>query len=150
MKNFIRIFAVVVLIIATCLLLKFLSTVFDDTWNHSWFQPTLITLLFAFYGFLYKNKDKKIYYTDDEVEVICPCCGKVCDNHTSLLFADYEDSRHDGISMCKKCIEHPENIDENKVYENLRKSNWRDYDIAQIKDAIHRLQKGDESLVLQF
>lgn len=149
MKNFIRNLAVVVLITAGCSLLKFLSTVFDHTWNYSWFQPTLIIFLFALYGFLYKNKDKKLYYTDDETEINCPNCGRVCNESLGIIFSDEDKSKIDGVCMCPQCIANPKSLNDENIHNNLKRQNWKDYDIALIKNAIHRFQNGDDSVLFQ-
>lgn len=153
MKNFLLILAVVVLIIATCTFLKFLSTVFDHTWNHSWIQPTMIALLFAFYGFLYKNKDKKLYYTDNEITVICPNCGCECDESNRLIFHKEkkgDETLCEGVVICSKCATKPATINTNRVYSNLIKWNWDRLEAERAEQAIEQFQNGDTEILMQI
>jgi formylmethanofuran dehydrogenase subunit B len=77
---------------------------------------------------------------------VCPNCGDACGRQISIDFT-YDNSGNHGVCMCKKCISEPKNLDDEKIYENLKKQNWPEYEIALIKKAIHQLKSGDKSVL---
>lgn len=152
MKNFFQIFATVVLIIAVCVSIIYLNDLVDGTAKNTVLRIIIIISLFALALVSYINRNKKLYYTDNEITVHCPNCGCECDESNRLIF--HEEKKGDetlceGVAMCNVCISNPKTINPDKVYFNLIKWNWDREAASLVEEAIEQLQNGNTEIIMQ-